>query len=217
MDESLLREIFDELFQTMEAAETQSGALLSFLKAKKVVKEKELAPYLEQASTTASVRWVAARARLNRLLEAAMKPEEEEEKKQDPGKGKAEISRKKRSGAGEKQEKSQSQTTSQEKDAESPDGEALVAAMRNPAGEREESTEPEKAEAKSGTPEARKQKEWEGNSEGKDSEQRDSSAKPNSGTQPNPSATEDHSAKRDSGTKSNPKENDGSSSQRNPA
>jgi uncharacterized protein YcaQ len=76
MDEALLQEIFEELFQSFETAETQSAAVLQFLKAKGIANEEDLAPYFEQASKASSVRWVATRARINRLLSAATKPPE---------------------------------------------------------------------------------------------------------------------------------------------
>jgi len=79
MDEALLQEIFEQLFQSLETAETQSAALLQFLKAKGIAKDEDLAPYFEQASKASSVRWVATRARINRLLSAATRPTENSE------------------------------------------------------------------------------------------------------------------------------------------
>ena len=76
MDEALLQEIFEQLFQSLETAETQSAALLQFLKAKGIAKDEDLAPYFEQASKASSVRWVATRARINRLLSAVTKSKE---------------------------------------------------------------------------------------------------------------------------------------------
>ncbi|MGA8762225.1 MAG: hypothetical protein WB562_04970 [Candidatus Sulfotelmatobacter sp.] len=81
MDEKILLPVFDELFQFLETAETQSAAILQFLKATGIVTEEDLAPHLEQASKASSVRGVAARARINRLLSAAAKsPEKVAEK-----------------------------------------------------------------------------------------------------------------------------------------
>ena len=56
MDEALLQEIFEQLFQSLETAETQSAALLQFLKAKGIAKDEDLAPYFEQASKASSVK-----------------------------------------------------------------------------------------------------------------------------------------------------------------
>lgn len=76
MDEATLQEVFEELFQSLEDAETQSAAILQFLKAKGFANDEDLAPYFEHASKASSVRWVATRARINRLLTAATKSTE---------------------------------------------------------------------------------------------------------------------------------------------
>ncbi len=68
MDEKLAQQILNELFEPIEAVETQSAAILHFLKAKGLATDKELAPYFEQASKATSVRWVAERARIHHLL-----------------------------------------------------------------------------------------------------------------------------------------------------
>ncbi len=71
MDETVLQEILDELFSTLEASETQNGAMLSFLKNRGVVSEEEFAPFLEGAAKASNVRWRATRARVNYLLSKA--------------------------------------------------------------------------------------------------------------------------------------------------
>jgi hypothetical protein len=76
MDENALQQVFEELFKSLEESESQSGAILQFLKAKGIATDKELTPYIDQASKSSSVRWVAARARINRLVAAAMKSPE---------------------------------------------------------------------------------------------------------------------------------------------
>lgn len=81
MDEKILLQVFDEFFQFLETAETQTAAILQLLKAKGIATEEDLAPHIEQASKASSVRGVAARARINRLLSAAAKsPEKVAEK-----------------------------------------------------------------------------------------------------------------------------------------
>lgn len=81
MNEKIAEEILDELFSSLEALETQSTAILQFLKDKGIAREEELVPYFEQAGNTSSVRWRAARVRIEHLLSSAMKAADREEKK----------------------------------------------------------------------------------------------------------------------------------------
>src|ERR1700739_2409532 len=75
MDNKAMKEVLNELFSHLERLETQSEAILQFLKEKKRVTDKQLAPYLEQAGNASNVKWRAARLRINHLL----KPEHLEE------------------------------------------------------------------------------------------------------------------------------------------
>jgi hypothetical protein len=81
MDEKIAQEILDELFPALEALETQSAAILQFLKERKIATDKDLAPFLEQAANASNVRWRAARLRMERLFAGAIKSAEESEKK----------------------------------------------------------------------------------------------------------------------------------------
>jgi hypothetical protein len=63
-----MKEVLNELFSHLEKLETQSEAILQFLKEKKRVTDKQLAPYLEQAGNASSVKWRAARVRIEKLL-----------------------------------------------------------------------------------------------------------------------------------------------------
>ena len=73
MDETIAQEILHELFSALEALETQSAALLQFVKDKGLATEQELAPYFEQAGNASNVRWRAARVRIDHLLASAFK------------------------------------------------------------------------------------------------------------------------------------------------
>ena len=68
MDSKIVDEIMEELSSTMERVETQSAAILEFIKAKGIAKDEELAPYLERAAAASSVRWRAVRVRVEYLL-----------------------------------------------------------------------------------------------------------------------------------------------------
>ena len=68
MDNEAMKEVLNELFSHLERLETQSEAILQFLKEKKRVTDKQLAPYLEQAGNASNVKWRAARIRIDHLL-----------------------------------------------------------------------------------------------------------------------------------------------------
>jgi hypothetical protein len=76
MNNEAMKEVLNELFSHLEKLETQNEAILQFLKEKKRVSDKQLAPYLERAGNASSVKWRAARVRINHLLEPEQ-PEKE--------------------------------------------------------------------------------------------------------------------------------------------
>jgi hypothetical protein len=89
MDEEIVKQILDQLFSSFEDSETQSAALLLFLKDQGIATEEKLAPYFEQAANTSEVRWRAARVRMGALLASALKtPEPATEKKITAAQGK---------------------------------------------------------------------------------------------------------------------------------
>ncbi len=68
MDDKLAQQVFEELLPSLEARDTKCAAILQFLKKKGIASDDELAPYFEQAGNASSVRWRAARVRINHLL-----------------------------------------------------------------------------------------------------------------------------------------------------
>jgi len=68
MNNEAMKEVLNELFSHLERLETQNAAILQFLKEKKRVTDKQLAPFLEQAGNASNVRWRAARVRIEHLL-----------------------------------------------------------------------------------------------------------------------------------------------------
>jgi hypothetical protein len=74
MDDKIAQLILDELFSSLEALETQSGAMLQFLKDKGIAADNELVLYMEQAGMASSVKRRAARMRINYLVSAITNP-----------------------------------------------------------------------------------------------------------------------------------------------
>src|SRR6266478_8030819 len=81
MDENnninFVQEIFHDLFSSMEALETQSTAVLQFLKDKGIATDEELVSHLEQAENASSVRWRGVRVRADYLFASAVKAAEQ--------------------------------------------------------------------------------------------------------------------------------------------
>jgi hypothetical protein len=84
INEEVAQEILHELFSSFEALETQCGAILQFLKDKGIAREEELAVHFEQAANASSVRWRAARVRMDHLLASAIKAAEQPTHSQPP-------------------------------------------------------------------------------------------------------------------------------------
>ena len=80
MDDKLLQQVFEELLPSLEALDTKCAAILQFLKNKGIATDDELAPYFEQAGNASSVRWRAARVRINHLLSTPQAEEKGKDK-----------------------------------------------------------------------------------------------------------------------------------------
>ena len=87
IDEKVVKQILEEIFSSVEDVETQSAAMLQFLKDKGMANDEELAPYFERAKTSSGVRWVAIRARVDYLLSSVINKEEEEKAESALGEG----------------------------------------------------------------------------------------------------------------------------------
>ena len=87
MDENnnnFVQEIFHDLFSSMEALETQSAAVLQFLKDKGIATDEELASHLEQAGNASGVRWRGVRVRADYLFASAIMAAEQAGEKEPP-------------------------------------------------------------------------------------------------------------------------------------
>ena len=82
MNADLAQELLNELGSSLEEIEKQQAALLQLLKDREVVTDDQLAPYLTTAGHASSVRWRAARVRLEYLFSAERSKEEKREEKE---------------------------------------------------------------------------------------------------------------------------------------
>jgi uncharacterized membrane-anchored protein len=82
MNADLAQELLNELGSSLENLETQQAALLQFLKDTGVIKDEQFAPYLTQAGKASSVRWRAARVRLDSLISRERDEEEKRAEKE---------------------------------------------------------------------------------------------------------------------------------------
>ena len=105
MDEKTTQLILDELFSSLENLETQSAAIMQFLKEKGGASDEQLAPYLEQAGRASSIKRRAARVRLDYLLSGIMKPPKEASEQDAAQSGKKSVEAETREG--KTQEKAQ--------------------------------------------------------------------------------------------------------------
>lgn len=82
MNSEVIKEVLHILFSRLEKLETDTEALLQFMKEKEAVTDAQLAPYLETAGNASNVRWRAARVRIEYLIaEAEMEESREKEEK----------------------------------------------------------------------------------------------------------------------------------------
>jgi len=74
MDDKVAQLVLDELFSSLEVLETQTAAVLQFLKEKAGSSDEQLAPYLEQAGKASSIKRRAARVRIDYLISDITNP-----------------------------------------------------------------------------------------------------------------------------------------------
>jgi len=75
-----LKEVLTELFTLLEAQETSSAAVLQLLKDEGIASDEKLATYLDQAGNASSVKWRAARMRMEYLLTSVQKQTSDNDK-----------------------------------------------------------------------------------------------------------------------------------------
>jgi hypothetical protein len=88
MNVELAEELVDALGSSLEDLEASQAALIQFLKDQGIVTDEQFADYRKQASKASSVRWRAARVRLQHLIEGEKAREEkaaEEKKREEQG------------------------------------------------------------------------------------------------------------------------------------
>ena len=139
MDKTIAQEILHELFSALEALETQTAALLQFVKGKGLATEQDLAPYLEQAGNASNVRWRAARVRIDHLLTSAVKAADRDAKAKIPKSGEKEYSEKSaavaRSGRSKEVNENDSSQTQDSQQTEKDAARAKLAAPKVAAAE----------------------------------------------------------------------------------
>ena len=112
-----IKEILDELFSLLETLETQSLALTQFLKDQGIATDEKLAPYLDRAGNASSVKWRAARARMQYLLSPVAKKKDDQEKEKDKEPEKAPAEKQSTEKPATEQNKPQSSDTPRDKNA----------------------------------------------------------------------------------------------------
>jgi hypothetical protein len=83
MSDNPAQQVLTDLFGYLESLETQCRAVSQFLRDKEKVTDQQLAPYLEQAANASSVKWRAARVRMEHLF-AVSEPSAESRAKTEP-------------------------------------------------------------------------------------------------------------------------------------
>ncbi|HVH87893.1 MAG TPA: hypothetical protein VM912_14295, partial [Terriglobales bacterium] len=68
MSENPAQEVLSDLLGYLESMETQTAAVLQLLKDKGIITDEQLAAFLEQAEDASSVKWRAARMRMEHLF-----------------------------------------------------------------------------------------------------------------------------------------------------
>lgn len=81
MTDPAMQEVLEELFSSLQALETKTGAIFQFLKERSIVSDKDLAPFWEKAANESNVRWRATRIRMNHLLSTVSKANDSPQEK----------------------------------------------------------------------------------------------------------------------------------------
>ena len=93
MSENPIKQVLSDLLPYFEALEAQSSAVIQLLQDKQIVNDEELNRYLHQAGDASSVKWRAARVRMEHLF--AVSPDPKREPKKETAEKKTETAEKK--------------------------------------------------------------------------------------------------------------------------
>jgi hypothetical protein len=129
-----VREVLGELFGLLEALEAKNLAVLEFLKEAGIASDEELAPYLERAGNASSVKWRAARLRMEFLLTPAQKNKEQEKKESE----KREKEQAQAAKETDKEKKAETEPKAKEKKADGDGGDADRGGAEKKADAKEE-------------------------------------------------------------------------------
>lgn len=142
MSENPIKQVLGDLLPYFESLEAQSSAILQLLRDKQIANDEELNRYLEQAGDASSVKWRAARVRMEHLFATSpdftleRKKTTEEGKKVEPSKDKSgaqqDANQANKQGTAVKAESADQPTSSQQADRYSEKAPEMIPSQKRP-------------------------------------------------------------------------------------